>query len=115
MTAIETERTDELSRIGHEYLDFAFLLDVNTDFFSLDPLTRRRERLRELFEAVGEVDGALSTAAFRASLRDWCRPRLVEPGRPLRSRPDHPGSAGRHGRYEVRRTRWCWRSWPAMR
>lgn len=82
--AIETDARDELSRIFYEYVNLVFLLDVNALLFSLDLLSTRREALRELFDAVGEVDGALSTGAFRESLPFWCRPRFVEAGEGLR-------------------------------
>ena len=75
--AIETDAKDELSRLFYEYVNLVFLLDVNALLFSLDLLSRRRASLRALYEAVGEVDGALSTAAFRESLPFWCRPRTV--------------------------------------
>lgn len=82
--AFETDRTDELSRIFYEYVNLVFLLDVNALLFSLGLLSTRRDALGELFDAVGEVDGALSTAAFRASLPFWCRPRFVAAGGPVR-------------------------------
>jgi hypothetical protein len=82
--AIETDGRDELSRLFYEYVNLVFLLDVNALLFSLDLLSARREALRDLFDAVGEVDGALSTGEFRESLPFWCRPRFVEAGEGLR-------------------------------
>lgn len=75
--AVETDARDELSRLFYEYVNLVFLLDVNALLFSLDTLSERRASLRALYEAVGEADGALSTAAFRESLPFWCRPRTV--------------------------------------
>jgi hypothetical protein len=75
--AIETDAKDELSRLFYEYVNLLFLLDVNALLFSLETLSKRREALRALFDAVGETDGALSTGAFRESLPFWCRPRIV--------------------------------------
>ncbi|MBP7675526.1 MAG: DNA mismatch repair protein MutS [Thermoanaerobaculia bacterium] len=75
--AIETDAKDELSRLFYEYVNLVFLLDVNALLFSLETLSKRRDALRALFDAVGETDGALSTAAFRESLPFWCRPRIV--------------------------------------
>jgi len=83
--AVETDAPDELSRLFYEYVDLLFLLDVNALPFSLDLLSKRRASLRDLFDAVGEVDGALSTAAFRESLPFWCRPALVAAGGGLRT------------------------------
>ena len=40
--------------------------------------------IRQLFEALGEIDGALSVAAFRGSLSAWCRPRFTPGGTALR-------------------------------
>lgn len=82
--AIETDARDELSRLFYEYVNLVFLLDVNALLFSLDLLSKRREALRGLFDAVGEVDAALSTDSFRKSLPFWCRPRFVEAGAGLR-------------------------------
>lgn len=82
--AIETDGRDELSRLFYEYVNLVFLLDVNALLFSLELLSARREALRELFDAVGEVDGALSTGEFRRSLPFWCRPRFVEAAEGLR-------------------------------
>ena len=81
----ETERTDEMSRMLYEYVNLVFLLDVDAFLFTLELLRRRRTAIRELFEALGEIDGAMSVAAFRASLPGWCRPRFTPPGTPLRA------------------------------
>lgn len=78
--AVETDARDELSRVFYEYVNLVFLLDVNALLFSLDVLSTRRGSLRALFDSVGEVDGALSTASLRESLPFWCRPRLTAPG-----------------------------------
>jgi hypothetical protein len=82
--AIETDARDELSRLLYEYVNLVFLLDVNALLFSLGLLGERRDSLRELFDTVGEVDGALSTARFRESLPFWCRPSFTAVGRGLR-------------------------------
>jgi DNA mismatch repair ATPase MutS len=81
----ETERTDEMSRMFYEYANLVFLLDVDAFLFSLELLRRKQADLRALFERLGEIDGALSVAAFRASLPAWCRPRFTPPGTPLRA------------------------------
>jgi len=81
----ETERTDEMSRMLYEYVNLVFLLDVDAFLFSLELLRQRRATIRELFEALGEIDGALSVAALRASLPAWCRPRFTPPGTALRA------------------------------
>lgn len=81
--AVETDARDELSRLFYEYVNLVFLLDVNALLFSLETLSRRRDALRGLFDAVGETDGALSTASFRESLPFWCRPRIVARGEGL--------------------------------
>jgi hypothetical protein len=93
--AIETDARDELSRLFYEYVNLLFLLDVNALLFSLGLLGERRDSLRELFDTVGEIDGALSTAGFRESLPFWCRPGFVASGRGLRSEElFHPLSSG---------------------
>ncbi len=80
----ETEQADGMSRLLYEYVNLVFLLDVDAFLFSLELLRRRRAAIRELFETLGEIDGALSVASFRASLPAWCRPRFTPPGTPLR-------------------------------
>ncbi len=82
----ETEQADGMSRLLYDYANLVFLLDVDAFLFSLGLLRKRRAAIRELFEALGEIDGALSVAAFRESLPAWCRPRFTPPGTPLRSR-----------------------------
>jgi len=83
--AVETDARDELSRLFYEYVNLLFLLDVNALLFSLDLLSERRASLCDLFDAVGEVDGALSTASFRESLPFWCRPAPVAASGGLRA------------------------------
>ncbi|HEX7528143.1 MAG TPA: hypothetical protein VF425_03470, partial [Thermoanaerobaculia bacterium] len=80
----ETEQTDELSRLLYEYANLVFLLDVDAFLFSLELLRRQRAVIRLLFEALGEIDVALSVAAFRGSLPAWCRPRFAPGGTSLR-------------------------------
>jgi hypothetical protein len=81
----ETERTDEMSRLLYEYVNLVFLLDVDAYLFSLELLRLKRTAIRDLFEALGEIDSALSVEAFRASLPAWCRPRFTPPGTSLRA------------------------------
>ena len=83
--ALETDTTDELTHLFYEYVNLVFLLDVNALLASLELLSTRRDALRDLFDAVGELDGALATAAFRGSLPIWCRPRLLARGAGLRA------------------------------
>jgi DNA mismatch repair ATPase MutS len=80
----ETEQADEMSRMLYEYANLVFLLDVDAFLFSLEFLRRKRADIRRLFEALGEIDGALSVAAFRGSLPAWCRPHFTSPGTALR-------------------------------
>jgi hypothetical protein len=80
----ETEKTDDLSSLLYEYVNLVFLLDVDAFLFSLELLRRKRAVIRQLFEALGEIDGALSVAAFRGSLSAWCRPRFTPGGTALR-------------------------------
>ena len=80
----ETERTDYLSSLLYEYANLVFLLDVDAFLFSLELLRRQRALIRQLFEALGEIDGALSVDVFRSSLPAWCRPRFTSGGTSLR-------------------------------
>jgi DNA mismatch repair ATPase MutS len=78
------ERTDYLSSLLYEYANLVFLLDVDAFLFSLELLRRQRAAIRQLFEVLGEIDGALSVEVFRRSLPSWCRPRFTPCGAPLR-------------------------------
>lgn len=82
----ETEQADGTSRLLYDYGNLVLLLDVDAFLFSLALLRTRRAAIRELYEALGEIDAALSVAQFRESLPAWCRPRFAPAGAPLRAR-----------------------------
>jgi DNA mismatch repair ATPase MutS len=65
----------------YTYLNTVFLLDVNAFAFSLETLRANRESIRELYNALGELDAAVSIAGYRRSVPQWSVPNLKGEGR----------------------------------
>ncbi|MBL8962112.1 MAG: hypothetical protein JNJ98_19780 [Gemmatimonadetes bacterium] len=68
----------EFSQVMHEFLNLAFLLDVNGFYSVARRLDRDREMIRRAFLAIGRIDMAISLASVRVSTT-WTRP---APGSP---------------------------------
>jgi MutS domain V len=62
-----------------EYLNVLLLMDANALYFAARELELRGTNLRRLIEAVGEIDAAIAVASFRTGIRQWTRPRFVDP------------------------------------
>ena len=74
--------SNEIAAVVAEYLNVFLLLDVNACGAALDILDRHRSRLRDLYEAIGGIDAALSAASVREDPR--CGGALsIEEGGPL--------------------------------
>jgi energy-coupling factor transporter transmembrane protein EcfT len=71
---------DPLTAIVVETLNSLFLLDANALFFGAGELRRRGPALLRTLAAVGEIDGAIAVASFRAGVSAWTRPILRPPG-----------------------------------
>ena len=66
----------------YEYINLAFLLDANGVYFGAGELQAHGGALLRLLAAMGDVDAAISVAAFRESADVWTRPRFSPPGSP---------------------------------
>ena len=64
-----------------EYLNVLLLMDANALYFAARELHLRGANLRRVIEVVGEVDAAIAVASFRTGVRQWTRPRFVDPAR----------------------------------
>jgi len=77
--------TDDLRATAYMYANMLFLLDVNAFVFGVELVRRHRAELRAVFETVGRLDAALSTASYRAGLPLWCTPELTGPAKHVRA------------------------------
>jgi hypothetical protein len=64
----------------YDYLNVALLLDANGVYFGGSELRARSGSLLRVVAAIGNVDAAISVAAFRASTGVWTRPRFLPAG-----------------------------------
>jgi MutS domain V len=72
----------DFSNVIYEYLNLAFLLDANGVYFGARALQAHGASLLRTIAAMGDVDAAISVAAFRASAGVWTRPRRAPAGTP---------------------------------
>lgn len=74
----------ELWRSMQEYVNIAFLLDVNAFNFTIEQVRSQQGALRAVFEAIGALDTAIAVASVRAGWAGaWCRPVLTRESRQL--------------------------------
>jgi hypothetical protein len=57
-----------------ELLKIAFNIEIISFYSIIDSLREKKDKLKGLFEFIGTVDTAISLAAFRASLDEYCKP-----------------------------------------
>jgi hypothetical protein len=74
----------DFSNTIYDYLNLAFLLDANGVYFGAGQLQTHGASLLRVIAAMGDVDAAISVAAFRAAGDDWTRPAFVPAGTPAR-------------------------------
>ena len=79
----EPGQTNELAASMYEYVNMAFLLDVNAYVLAVDTLRTRRADLRTMFEAIGYLDAARSVAMWRETLPRWTAPEFTEVSKAL--------------------------------
>lgn len=79
----EPGQTNELAASVYEYVNLAFLLDVNAFVLAVDTLRTHRADLRAMFEAIGYLDAARSVGAWRATLPHWTAPEFTEVSKAL--------------------------------
>ena len=70
----------DFSNTIYDYLNLAFLLDANGVYFGAGELQAHGDSLLRAIAAIGDVDAAISVAAFRASSTVWTRPRFGPAG-----------------------------------
>lgn len=70
----------------YEYANLVLLLDVNAFMLGVEAVRTHRTTMRELFEAIGRIDVALSVAEWRSSLLRWCVPRFTPPAKEMGAR-----------------------------
>jgi hypothetical protein len=80
---LDSPRLNEVAAAVVAYLNVFFLLDVNAYVASLQLLRVGTPALRTLFERIGELDAARSTASFREGNPSWCVPALGRRGSPI--------------------------------
>jgi DNA mismatch repair ATPase MutS len=71
---------NELAAVVREYLNVFLLIDINAFVLTLGFLRDHRGAVRELYEAIGRIDVALSTASLRAGAAAFGRPQIEEAG-----------------------------------
>ena len=70
----------DLAGAIYEYLNVVLVLDATGVFFGVRDLRARGGALLRVVAAAGEVDAAISVAAFRAGGEVWTRPQFQPPG-----------------------------------
>lgn len=76
----------DLARSLQEYLNIAFLLDVNAFNFAVERIRDAQPALRAVFEAVGTLDSAIAVASVRAGWSgEWSRPVAGDDARQLQA------------------------------
>ncbi len=74
----------DVARSFQEYLNVAFLLDVNAFHFAMGRIAAEPETIRAVFAAVGTLDAAIAVASVRHGWADgWCRPEATGQARQL--------------------------------
>ena len=58
----------------YTYINLLLLIDVSTFVWSADAIRDRRGTIRQIYEALGDLDVMTSVATLRAEPRPWCRP-----------------------------------------
>lgn len=58
----------------YTYLNLLLLIDVSAFAWSAEAIRERRETIRQMYEALGELDVMTSVATLRCEPRQWCRP-----------------------------------------
>lgn len=71
--------TDDLSTVVYQYLNMAFLVDVNCFAFAVEDMRTKRESVTALYEQLGYLDAAISIASVRHSNTRLTKPVFLEP------------------------------------
>jgi hypothetical protein len=85
----KTSSLNEVAKVVLEYLNVFLLFDINAFLLALAFLRRNRGAVRELYEAIGLIDVALSTASLRSGSA-FARPEIVDAGPVVIEQLVHP-------------------------
>ncbi|MBF8962038.1 MutS family DNA mismatch repair protein [Pontibacter sp. FD36] len=80
--SLNNKLEDETTTIFYslfELLKMAFNLEILFFFSLIEDVEKKRTALDELFQFIGEIDAAISTASYRAGLEVYCKPSFCEP------------------------------------
>ncbi|WP_299985418.1 DNA mismatch repair protein MutS [uncultured Pontibacter sp.] len=80
--SLNNKLEDETTTIFYslfELLKMAFNLEIIFFFSLIEDVEKKRTALDELFQFIGEIDAAISTASYRAGLEVYCKPSFCEP------------------------------------
>jgi len=77
---IGLEMLSQLVGAVYEYINMALLLDGNAIYFAHRDLAAHGQALVRVAVSIGEIDAALSVAAWRAERDDWTRPVFEDAG-----------------------------------
>ncbi len=77
-TDLALEAASQLVSAIYEYINLALLLDGNALFFAHRDLAAHRQPLVRVAAVVGDIDAALSVAAWRMEREDWSRPEFTD-------------------------------------
>ena len=69
---------DDLAQMIYQYLNMAFLLDVNCFAFTVEELRRKRENVVALYEGLGYLDAAISIASIRYGNVKYATPNFYD-------------------------------------
>lgn len=58
----------------YTYINLLLLIDASAFVWSAEAIRERRETIRQMYEALGELDVMTSVATLRCEPRQWCRP-----------------------------------------
>ncbi|MEO8620618.1 MAG: hypothetical protein ABI625_06110 [bacterium] len=71
------EPRGDIDAMIYTYINLLLLADVSAFAWSAEAIRARRAAIREMYEAIGELDVMLSVATLRNEPRTWCRPEFM--------------------------------------
>jgi hypothetical protein len=76
LLARDPSRTSEMENLVFEYLNLLFCIDANAMLLGVRALRRHQDDLREVLEAVSELDVMVSVASVRDGAEAWTAPQV---------------------------------------
>ncbi|MEP6999495.1 MAG: hypothetical protein ABI969_03390, partial [bacterium] len=71
------EAGGDLAGMIYTYINLLLLADVSAFAWSAGAIRARRATIRQMYEAIGELDAMMSVATLRSEARTWCRPEFM--------------------------------------